>query len=165
MPTTTAVDRRPDTITAGAGTTRVRRARREDIAAIAALSTQLGYPVSPQDLRGRASSLLHSDADALLVAVAPDGRVTGWIHVWRRCSVVRDQSAELGGLVVEEAVRRRGIGRMLIEAAADWAIRAGCRTLRVRSNLMRTASHPFYRSVGFREVKRQAVYDIDLGGG
>ena len=136
----------------------VRHAIASDAAALAALSTQLGYPAQPEEAAERLFTL---GAGALLVA-EEDGAVLGWIHV---CGIRFFQSApfaEIGGLVVDEAARGRGVGKLLVEAAVRWAADQGYGKLRVRSNVIREDAHRFYEREGFRRVKTQAVFDRRL---
>ena len=137
----------------------IREANESDSAALAALSTQLGYPTEPGEAEERLSAL--GAADSVLVA-EEEGAVVGWIHV---CGVRFFQSppfAEVGGLVVDEAARGRGTGKLLLEAAVRWAAERGYRKLRVRSNVVREDAHRFYEREGFQRVKTQAVFDRRL---
>jgi GNAT superfamily N-acetyltransferase len=136
-----------------------REATASDAAALAALSTQLGYPAQPEEAAERLIAL--GPAGTVLVA-EENGAVLGWIHV---CGIQFFQSppfAEIGGLVVDEAARGRGVGRLLLEAAVRWAAEQGYGKLRVRSNVVREDAHRFYEREGFLRVKTQAVFDRKL---
>jgi GNAT superfamily N-acetyltransferase len=137
----------------------IRHAIATDAAALAALSTQLGYPTQPEGAAERLSGL--GDGGAVLVA-EEEGAIVGWIHV---CGIRFFQSppfAEIGGLVVDEAVRGRGVGKLLVGAAVRWTEEQGYAKLRVRSNVVREDAHRFYEREGFRRVKTQAVFDFRL---
>ena len=137
----------------------IREATASDAAALAALSTQLGYPMQP----GEAAERLIALGPAGTVLVAEEGgAVLAWIHV---CGIRFFQSppfAEVGGLVVDEAARGKGVGKLLLEAGARWAAERGYRKLRVRSNVVREDAHRFYEREGFRRTKTQAVFDREL---
>ena len=66
--------------------------------------------------------------------------------------------AELIGLVVDSAARRRGLGRALVDAAEQWARSRGLTTVKVRSNVTRELSHPFYEALGYVREKTQHSY-------
>jgi GNAT superfamily N-acetyltransferase len=137
----------------------IREATASDAAALAALSTQLGYPTQPAEAVERLGAL--GPASAVLVA-EESGAVLGWIHV---CGVRFFQSppfAEIGGLVVDEATRGKGVGRILVGAATRWAADHGYPKLRVRSNVVREDAHRFYEREGFLRTKTQAVFDRKL---
>ena len=134
----------------------IRRAIPSDSAALAALSTQLGYPTQPAEAAERLGN------DGAVLVAEDDGAILGWIHV---CGIRFFQSppfAEIGGLVVDEAARGKGIGRLLVEAAVRWAAEQGYGKVRVRSNVVREDAHRFYEREGFRRVKTQAVFDLKL---
>ena len=79
----------------------------------------------------------------------------------------RDKAApaegiEITGLVVSPSARRLGVGRALVAASEAWASRLGFSSIRVRSNVSRAESHPFYRRIGFSLTKTQHVYQKSL---
>lgn len=66
-------------------------------------------------------------------------------------------------LVVSSASRWLGIGRQLIEAAEKAASELGCVAMEVTSARGRADSHPFYRTLGYRDWSdRTARYLKDL---
>jgi GNAT superfamily N-acetyltransferase len=56
---------------------------------------------------------------------------------------------------VDEQIRSRGVGRLLLEAADRWARSKGCNAISVRSNVIRERAHQFYARNGFEHVKTQ----------
>jgi GNAT superfamily N-acetyltransferase len=136
----------------------VRPARESDREDLARLSTQLGYPMSEREARERLAKIAGHPDHALLVAER-DGRVAGWLQVSRVRVFESEDGVEIGGLVVDETLRGRGIGAMLLAEAERWARERGCHRIRVRSNVVRERAHAFYRSAGFSEVKTQRVFE------
>lgn len=137
---------------------RVRSATPADAAAIARLSGQLGYPVAVQSLAPRLQCLLASKDQAVFVATAAESEVVGWIHGAEQLLVESGARCEILGLVVDESVRRGGIGRRLVQAAEQWAVARGLSEVSVRSAVARAESHPFYQQLGYERVKSQHVY-------
>ena len=136
----------------------VRLATSQDAGPITALSLELGYPSSVVQVRRRLRVLLGDRSHAVQVAVRPvGGELVGWIHVFVRVLVVVDRHAEIGGLVVTEEQRGRGIGHLLMTEAEHWALGQGCTSIYVRSNVEREAAHEFYRNLGYDQVKAQGV--------
>jgi RimJ/RimL family protein N-acetyltransferase len=95
---------------------------------------------------------------AVFVAELEDGGIVG------RLSVARDQHpaskhvADLG-LMVAKSHRRQGIGRALLNAAADWARSAGVRKLELHVFPWNQAAIALYEQFGFvREGYRRRHY-------
>jgi len=139
----------------------IRRAAAPDCPRLAALSTELGYPMTPGEAAARLAALAEHPDHAILVA-APGGRVEGWIQVSLPRIFETPKTAEIAGLVVDPEMRSRGLGSALVHAALDWAAAQGCRAVRVRSNVIRERAHAFYRREGFREIKTQKVLEKTL---
>ena len=99
---------------------------------------------------------------AVFVAVQVSGEIAGWLGVFVYRSVEADARAEISGLVVDEKVRSRGIGRRLLDRAESWAREAGCRSIGLRSNVIRDQAHEFYLRYGYRHIKTQKSFRKDL---
>ena len=136
----------------------IRAMRSEDAVAVAALSTQLGYPATEIEIRRRTDAIMGRPDARLFVAEAPDTRVVGWIHVQITWLLESDQRAEIWGLVVDETARGTGVGRRLVEAAEQWALTAGIRVMAVRSNQTREAAKKFYEHLGYIVTKTQNAF-------
>ncbi len=143
--------------------TLIRRASAADAEQIARLGAQFAGPVEVLKLRARIAELQALPAYYLAVAEESAARLLGWIQVERRLIVAEARErAEIMGLVVDAAARRRGIGTALVHAAQQWALAAHLPQLLVRSNVVRDASHAFYAGLGFSRVKTQHVYAKSL---
>lgn len=141
----------------------IRAAAPADARRLAALSTELGYPMTPEEAAERFTELSRHADHALLVADEGGGAV-GWIQVSRTRVFEAPSCVEIAGLVVGETERGRGIGAALVAAAEEWARARGCRALRVRCNVVRRRAHDFYRRERFREIKEQKVFERKIGG-
>ena len=143
--------------------TEIRPARIEDAAALAVLTSELGYPVAAEAMRKRLDAVLGApDSNALLVSCMDEDVPVGWIHVGERTLLEADAYCEIMGLVVATADRRQGRAGRLVSAAERWAIERGHRQLHVSSNILRAESHPFYERAGYRRIKTQHVYCKDV---
>lgn len=142
----------------------IRAAVESDVAALASLATELGYPADAQEMRERLARVSAEGAGIVLVAAAgPHSAAVGWTHVVERLNLEEPPFAELAGLIVAEGARSLGIGAALLRAAEQWALERGLTRLRVRSNVLRERAHGFYRRSGYVERKRQVVFDKPLG--
>ncbi|OYV34702.1 MAG: hypothetical protein B7Z83_08160 [Thiomonas sp. 20-64-5] len=139
----------------------IRTASLEDAAALAGLSTQLGYPADAATMRQRLALVLPSPEHAVFVTEL-DGQVVAWMHVLRVLHLETGLGAEIVGLVVDEARRGAGIGAALVQRAADWARAQHLTTLTVRSRAERLRTHQFYQRLGFVQQKVQHVFMMDV---
>lgn len=86
------------------------------------------------------------------------GAVVGWMHAFIARRVGTVPFVEVGGLVVESARRRGGIGSSLLARATTWGDSLGM-PVRVRCREEREDSHVFYLAEGFRHIKNQRVFE------
>jgi GNAT superfamily N-acetyltransferase len=133
----------------------------EDADAAMRLSAELGYPADRGTMLRRMQQIAGDRNRAVLVACV-DGDVAGWIDLTIEYHLQTEPVALIGGLVVSEAARGRGIGRELCEAAEGWARGRGITRMRVRSNAMRERAHAFYLRDGYSRVKTSAVFEKAL---
>lgn len=141
----------------------LRPATAEDAAEIARLATQLGYPCDASQMDARLRAVLADPTRTVLVA-AHGAVLAGWVGVEHRTTLESGEKAEIVGFVVDAALRRSGIGRLLLAAAERWAAERGFTRLMVRSNTARLESHPFYEKYGYLRAKSQHVYFKALPG-
>ena len=133
----------------------IRRMLPEDAAAVADLTRQLGYPSSESDIKRRYDQIKDRWDAWLLVAQRANHAVVGWVHVQVTYLLESDPRAEIWGLVVAEPARKAGVGRRLMEAAEDWAMRLGVDAVVVRSNYLRLEAQAFYEHLGYKVTKTQ----------
>lgn len=135
----------------------IRVAVSSDAAVIARLTAALGYAADEESVAGRLERLGRDRHQIVLVAVL-DERVVGWLQAHAFDTVESGFRVEIVGLIVSEVVRRRGVGRVLVQHAEQWGRDLGAETMVVRSNTTRVGSHAFYPALGYSPSKTQAVY-------
>jgi predicted N-acetyltransferase YhbS len=140
---------------------RIRPIEARDAKVAAELCTQLGYPVDEAAVLARMRKIA-GDAHRAVLVVCLDDVVVGWIDLSVEYHLQSEPAALIGGLVVAESSRGRGIGQQLCKAAEDWARAHGVRRLRVRSNAIRERAHGFYLRDGYARVKTSAVFEKTL---
>ena len=136
---------------------RIRRARKNDSARIAELSALLGYPATGQEIAQRMERMRPTALHAVFVAES-EKLVTGWLHVSVTPLLEVPLRAEVNGLVVDEKRRSTGSGAKLLQAAERWAAKKGCKSVSVRSNVMRERAHDFYLRNGYEHYKTQKAF-------
>ena len=142
---------------AGSEKLKIRRARPSDAARLAELSGQLGYPASQAEIVKRMKRMRPATLHAIFVAQS-EKLVTGWLHVSVTPLLEVALRAEVNGLVVDETQRSTGTGAKLLEAAERWAASKGCKSMSVRSNVIRERAHEFYLRNGYEYYKTQKAF-------
>jgi ribosomal protein S18 acetylase RimI-like enzyme len=128
----------------------VRPATRADSNALFALLREFATSYTPDRIAFQANlpKLLKSNHQLLLVA-AEDERVVGYVMAAESMTLYANgPTAELIELMVGKTRRKRGIGRVLVEAAMAWARERGC----VEVNVPTRRAGDYYEKLGFEET-------------
>lgn len=138
--------------------TRIRAARAEDAAAIAAIHNQgiderrATFETRPRETSEILARIADGESHPLLVAVDDAGAAIGWagLGAYRP----RDCYAGIAEISVylDRRARGRGLGQALLEALIEAARERGHWKLVSRVFTFNTASRALCRKVGFREV-------------
>jgi GNAT superfamily N-acetyltransferase len=138
----------------------VRDATPNDAESIARLCTQLGYPVAAGIVPARLARL-DSDPNARVLLAQTGDSIAGLATVHLRYTLNHEAPiAQLTLLVVDEAYRTRGIGRVLVEAAEQWARSHGAKRFVVTTALQRADAHAFYEKLQFKHTGRRYGKDF-----
>jgi GNAT superfamily N-acetyltransferase len=137
---------------------KIRRAKSADAPQLAVLAGQLGYPATAGQMRSRLRGIQPVSQNAVFVAHSKKDGVVGWLHVSREALLECDVRAEVNGLVVAEGQRSLGAGTRLLAAAEEWARNHGCKSMSVRSNVIRERAHKFYECNGYEHYKTQKSF-------
>jgi GNAT superfamily N-acetyltransferase len=134
----------------------VRRAAPRDVAGLAVLLEQLGYPAA--SLEALAGRLERLDSD---LYVADDGELLGLAALQVMHVLQHDTpSARLTALVVREDARGRGVARALVAAIESAARAAGCERLHVTTANHRADAHASYEALGFANTGRRYAKNL-----
>ena len=137
---------------------KIRRAKSADAPRLAELSGQLGYPATAAQLKQRLRGIQPASLHAVFVAESSKDGIVGWLHVSKQHLLESENRAEVNGLVVAEGQRSLGAGARLLAAAEDWARKHGCKSMSVRSNVIRERAHSFYERNGYEHYKTQKSF-------
>jgi len=133
----------------------------EIVAAFGQLIPQLSKSNPPPDRAG-IGFMVDSPASVVLIARDPEaeGRIVGslTLALFRIPTAMR---AWIEDVVVDEAVRGRGVGDALNRAALDRARDAGAKTVDLTSRPTREAANRLYKRIGF-EQRETNVYRYTL---
>jgi ribosomal protein S18 acetylase RimI-like enzyme len=132
----------------------------DDLAAITRLVEQLGYPSSESAVAGRLERLTADPGSWVFVAL--DGeRVVGLASVHVMPILERDDpTARITAMVVEEAARRSGVGRTLLERMEEVARAEGCGRIYLTTRYEREGAIAFYRRMGFEDTSLRFVKNL-----
>lgn len=127
-----------------------RSATSADAAAIAGLLTQLGYPTTTDEARTRLDAIAGAAPLDRVIVAELDGRVVAVMTLHLVPELHRPRpNGRVTALVVDAAVRGRGVGREMM-AAAERLFRAdGAGILELTSNMRRADAHHFYEKLGY----------------
>lgn len=139
----------------------IRKATKADAQSLTRLSFQLGYNQTDAITISNLEWISKSENDDAFVAEYEE-QIVGWMQVTYIVRLESKPFCELVGLVVDESVRSRGVGRLLVDKAIEWAKERNTETLRLRTNVIRTEAHKFYEKVGFNLTKEQKIFGMYL---
>lgn len=132
----------------------LREAETSDLPAILSLYGQLGQDdgaVLSNEEAGLIWERMLTYPDYRLYAALAEDRVVGTFALLIMDNIAHRgaRSAVLEDVVVEEGMRGRGVGRLMMRYAGSLCREKGCYKMTLSSNRNRDAAHRFYESLGF----------------
>ena len=133
----------------------IRKALIEDCDRIHLINKEeMGYIYSIQDARKQLKELLEDDRHAIYVAEL-NGNVIGYVHANDYTLLYAPPFKNIMGIAVCSKYKRKGVGRMLLDAVETWGMNTGAQGIRLVSGADRQGAHAFYRECGYMESKNQ----------
>lgn len=99
-----------------------------------------GDRTNPEEIRAKLGS-------GAFVVTERDGQLVGCVYV-----EIRGERGYFALLAVEPGYQGKGLGHALVAAAEDYARRAGCRFMDLRTVNLRTELPPYYQKLGYIET-------------
>lgn len=115
--------------------------------------------------RAEATAILHDPDQQAYGAFVQDGAMIGFLEVSLRAYAEGCESSPVGyieGWYVLAEYRRSNVGRMLVQAAEDWAKARGCSEMGSDVLLDNTVSQHAHIRLGYEEVERVVLYRKSL---
>jgi GNAT superfamily N-acetyltransferase len=129
----------------------IRLATVADVAELARLLSQLGYPITADSVAAVWDAWAVEGNSALVVQA--EDSLLGAVTLHRMIVLHRAKPVgRITSLVVDPSARGRGLGRALVLAAEEALARAGCGLVEVTSHARRTEAHDFWRHVGYEQT-------------
>ena len=128
---------------------KIRRAEAGDIEDVAGLAAELvlSFELSREQFQASYPALLAADDACLLLAV-DEGEVAGYLLGFRHLTFYANGPvAWVEEVVVRGRDRRRGIGKVLMNAFEEWSVSQGCALVALATR----RAAPFYLSLGYEE--------------
>jgi GNAT superfamily N-acetyltransferase len=123
-----------------------------DVQKTAELCGEFGFPVETKELEQRLTALKAIKNHQVFVAEIEPSLIVGWVHVYNAPSLISGPTSEIGGLIVSESCRRRGIGKLLMERAESWAKDQGCSGVLLATQTKRIEAQRFYENLGYSNL-------------
>lgn len=116
------------------------------------LLRQLGYELTDVAIRHNLALIDDSPHDWIYLAVAK-GQAVGLMHVKRQFQIHTPVRLEVVALVVDEAYRGSGVGKILLNQADKMAREMDLPEIVLHSSQKRVEAHRFYLNNGYQNVK------------
>lgn len=144
----------------------IRKAKESDLPAIEKLIVELIESMKtkedfdPTIAIKNCRNFLHNSSSYLLVAER-DRAVIGFINITIRLTLLHPGGSGLiDELIVGKAYRKKGIGKLLIDATIEKCKQLGCCEVEVSTEFTNTTARRFYKNSGFEE--RGVTLEKDL---
>ena len=127
----------------------IRHATVGDVAVLRDLLAQLGYPLNAAEVQRRYDAVAGS-ADHAMIVATDNGQVVALCHMYIRPALDKPPGVVVQALVVDQASRGLGVGKLMMAAAEAHATDRGFNSVALGSNISRSGAHAFYESLGYR---------------
>ncbi|SEW35896.1 N-acetylglutamate synthase, GNAT family [Chitinophaga sp. YR573] len=129
----------------------IRDAHKGDIEALSLLMNDLGYPTTISEMQERFSGIIeHPDYRTILAVL--DNEIVGMAGLHKGHFYERNgMYLRVLAFVVKQNNRNKGIGKILMKAAEDWAIEQclNCVIINSGNRENRKDAHAFYQKMGY----------------
>jgi len=129
----------------------IRDAQKGDVEELTSLMTDLGYPATLEEFKIRFEKIsAHPDYRTIVALI--DNEMVGMAGLSKNIFYeMNGNYMRILAFVVKQSSRKLGIGKLLIEAAEEWAKEQGLHTVVISSGnrAERDAAHVFYQKMGY----------------
>ncbi|KRJ19907.1 GNAT family N-acetyltransferase [Acinetobacter pittii] len=132
----------------------IRSTKSEDTQAICDLLKQMGYP-QPLALIQEKFEILHNDSNSQILIAEERGKIYGLLSLYFIPQIaLQGDFAKICYLCVDENMRSKGVGHLLVKEAEQQARRRGCDRMELHSGMQRPLAHQFYLREGYVEAPK-----------
>lgn len=112
---------------------------------------ELGYDVDLDIVKKQIEKLTNDNKHNVIIGFENEQtrKIIGFVHAELYESLYMDTGINILGLAVDSNFQGRGIGKRLMNAIEDYALKNNICYIRLNSNVRRTEAHKFYESIGY----------------
>ncbi|WP_457971356.1 GNAT family N-acetyltransferase [Acinetobacter calcoaceticus] len=132
----------------------IRAAKWEDTQAICNLLKQMGYP-QPLAFIQEKFEILHSDPKSQILIAEEENKICGFLSLYFIPQIaLKGDFAKVCYLCVDENIRSKGVGHLLLQQAEQLVRQRGCDRMGLHSGEQRTLAHQFYLREGYVDAPK-----------
>ena len=111
----------------------------------------LGYDVDLDIVKKQIEKLTNDNKHNIIIGFENEQtrKIVGFVHAELYESLYMDTGLNILGLAVDSNFQGQGIGKKLMSAIEDYALKNNISFIRLNSNVHRVEAHKFYESIGY----------------
>ena len=111
----------------------------------------LGYDVDLDIVKKQIEKLTNDNKHNIIIGFENEQtrKIVGFVHAELYESLYMDTGLNILGLAVDSNFQGQGIGKKLMSAIEDYALKNNISFIRLNSNVRRVEAHKFYESIGY----------------
>ena len=112
---------------------------------------ELGYDVNLDIVKKQIIKLTNDNKHNIIIGFENEQtrKIIGFVHAELYESLYMDTGLNILGLAVDSNFQGQGIGKKLMSAIEDYALKNNISYIRLNSNVRRIEAHKFYESIGY----------------
>ena len=112
---------------------------------------ELGYDVNLDIVKKQIRRLTNDNKHNIIIGFENEQtrKIIGFVHAELYESLYMDTGLNILGLAVDSNFQGQGIGKKLMSAIEDYALKNNISYIRLNSNVRRIDAHKFYESIGY----------------
>ena len=112
---------------------------------------ELGYDVNLDIVKKQIRKLTNDNKHNIIIGFENEQtrKIIGFVHAELYESLYMDTGLNILGLAVNSNFQGQGIGKKLMSAIEDYALKNNISYVRLNSNIRRIEAHKFYESIGY----------------
>ncbi len=112
---------------------------------------ELGYDVDLDIVKKQIEKLTNDNKHNVIIGFENEQtrKIVGFVHAELYESLYMDTGLNILGLAVDSNFQGQGIGKKLMSAIEDYALKNNISFIRLNSNVRRVEAHKFYESIGY----------------